>query len=104
MSKNAKYTKSNHTICTVTTFYTTAKKRVKRRQNSPRQRKKRNKNKTPSDLCSKLLEMYVIVVYPYTNLYTAVAGGEGEKEREKKKTETSGTVTSMYNSSFTTTR
>jgi len=31
---------------------------------------------------SKLLELYVILVYPYTNLYTAVAG-RGVKKREE---------------------
>lgn len=47
---------------------------------------------------SKLLELYVILVYPYTNLYTAVAGRKGEKKRGKHQ---GLTVTSMYNSCLT---
>ena len=55
-------------------------------------KEKRTKGKTPTPktphLCKrKLFELYVILVYPYTNLYTAVIGKGVKKEKGK----TSGT-------------
>jgi hypothetical protein len=61
-----------------------------------KERREKPEQKTCSDLCFKLLEMYVILVYPFTNLYTTVTRREKGEKRGKKNA--SGTVTSMYNS------
>ena len=51
------------------------------------QKVKPPRQKTPHLCKRKLFELYVILVYPYTNLYTAVIGKGVKKEKGK----TSGT-------------